>query len=376
VSLPPLRILILSTPKTGNTWLRNLLSVAYRLPQLTLTAWPFDPHVFRREGDRWVTHHHYPWTPGLANWIQENRVIVVSTVRHPADTLISMYHHIHRFKNRSADIEFLRHMMVRDFARTDIIPEQVGRPFWSDLSCSIGWAQAGFTHVVRYERLRRNTRATLQELTSGIWPVTAARLEAAVQACDITLMRRLAGPFGGFFREGRVGTWRTILPPDIIDCFKYVEPYRSQLSALGYSMEPDEDVICPTAESPGKSPLAYVRQFDNGVRVSPILVKCFLHAEDDLRARWSDHLSGTGPQSFFRWLTESGESNPGLSNLTAFVHFDRYDLRRAFPDIAGSSRGDFQRWFTSYAQSEYGLDEVFIRPVRRDLEHSQSDRVA
>jgi hypothetical protein len=104
VSSPEIRILILGTPKTGNTWLRNLLSVAYRLPQLTLTAWPFDANVLNRQGRSWITHHHYVPTREATDWIHEQKVILITVVGVPADVLVSMYHHVRGFPGGSVDV--------------------------------------------------------------------------------------------------------------------------------------------------------------------------------------------------------------------------------------------------------------------------------
>ncbi len=107
-----LKILILSTAKTGNTWLRNLLSCIYRLPQIVLTAWPFDPAAFADAGPRWITHHHYPPSKALLDWINDNSIFLITTIRHPADTLISLYHHIHKFQKDSVDPGVLRKMLL------------------------------------------------------------------------------------------------------------------------------------------------------------------------------------------------------------------------------------------------------------------------
>lgn len=53
---PGLRILILSTPKTGNTWLRHLLAGEYRLPQFYVPP-PLDCAKLDKAGERWVANY-------------------------------------------------------------------------------------------------------------------------------------------------------------------------------------------------------------------------------------------------------------------------------------------------------------------------------
>jgi hypothetical protein len=365
---PELRIMILGTPKTGNTWLRNLLSVAYRLPQLTLIAWPFDAKILNREGRSWITHHHYFPTREAKDWIQEQKVILITMVRHPADVLVSMYYHVHGFPGGSADVEFLRRMLREDFDRIDIVPERLGAPFYRDLDCSLVWIESRLGNVVRYEDLLSDPAGVLAALTSRIRPVTTERIEAAVESCNLDLMRTLAGRFGGFFRAGRSGAWRDVLPPDIVEVFRSTEPYRSQVSALGYSMDGAAREIALSNAPPLRCPLLDVSRFDNGVPVAPLLVKCFLYAEDGLRRQWTRDLRGTGPDSFYGWLNATA-SLPGegryasldVSNLAYFIYFDRHDLRIAFPDLGGPDRREFVQWFLNYASSEYGVDRAFVQ---------------
>jgi|GEM_PF-2505379 hypothetical protein len=199
-----LKILILSTAKTGNTWLRNLLSCIYRLPQIVLTAWPFDPAAFADAGPRWITHHHYPPSKALLDWINDNSIFLITTIRHPADTLISLYHHIHKFQKDSVDPGVLRKMLLEDFPRTDVIPARVGAPFSWGLACSIEWMRSGRPYVVRYEDLRLNTAGVLAQLMSRIGPVDPDRIDAAIEACHIDLMRNLAGPVVPTVRRERI----------------------------------------------------------------------------------------------------------------------------------------------------------------------------
>jgi hypothetical protein len=108
---PDLRILILSTPKTGNTWLRHLLAGVYRLPQFYVPP-PLDCAKLDKAGERWVTHYHIRPNPELLSWIRMNRAVVITTIRHPGDVLISLYHHVHDFRSETLDQDFLRRMFI------------------------------------------------------------------------------------------------------------------------------------------------------------------------------------------------------------------------------------------------------------------------
>jgi len=370
---PNLRILILSTPKTGNTWLRYLLAGVYRLPQFYVPP-GFDYAALDRAGDRWVTHYHIRPNPQLIAWIRERRPVVITTIRHPGDVLISLYHHLHNFRAEALDPDFLRAMLSTGFDRTNMVADSTGQPFSTDLAYSIEWMASEGTHVVRYEDLRADPAGTLRELTSRISAVPDERIEAAVEMSDLALMRAMAGPFGGFFREGRIGGWRDLLPTDVIEMFRSMAPYAAQMAALGYSMDAADPTIARTVPSRPRHPMATLERFETGVPVVPILIQCFFWAGAEQRAHWERQLAATGPSSFYDWLnlpcSPAGrglyEELP-LSNLAAFVYHQRPDVRLVYPDLTTSDRCKYAQWFLRCAETEYGLDRAFVDPVRAGL---------
>jgi hypothetical protein len=362
-----LRILILSTPKTGNTWLRALLSAVYDIPELDL-PWPFDPD-YASARDEWVSHHHYRPDTEIVRWIETTRPVLITTIRHPGDVLLSLYHHVHAFQDAPIEMAALRAMLHTGFERTGVIPARGDEPFSSELACSIEWIATGLGHVVRYEDLRRDTFQTLTALTDKIAPVNSEAIDRAIDRSELGLMRVLAGVHGKFFRAGRIGDWRHVLTPEILGDFA-AEPYRSQLAQLGYTLDPRDPIIAaPVHRRVSTNRFAGVNRFDNGVLVAPILVKCFLSCGPELYGNWPD-VAATGPGSFYDWLNTahdcaSAPDGPRITNLAAFIYRDRVDLPLAFPDLWGRDRVGFARWFFPRAGEEHGLDPVFTDPMRR-----------
>ena len=367
------RILILSTPKTGSTWLRSLLSGVYRLPQLYLEP-GFDCNALRRAGNRWVAQYHIRPHPELSAWIRENGVTVVTTIRHPADVVISLYHHVMGFRARNVDLDFIRRMLSADYNRTDIVTDSTGQPFWADLACSLDWMSEAGTLVVRYEDLRCDPSGTLRALTSRICAVPDERIEAAIEMSELGLMRAMAGPFGGFFREGRIGRWRDLLPPDIIETFRSVAPYPAQMAALGYSMDPADPLIDRPIPSRPRHPMTTLERFENGLGAAPILRQCFFWCDAEQHAHWQRQLAATGPSSFYDWLNQPADragrglyEELPLTNLAVFVYDQRPDARMVSPDLNGSDRYEYAQWFVRHAEAEYGLSREFIDSQRAGL---------
>jgi len=369
---PDLRILILSTPKTGNTWLRHLLAGVYRLPQFYVPP-PIDCASLDKAGERWVTHYHTRPNPELLSWIRRNRAVVITTIRHPGDVLISLYHHVHDFRSETIDQDFLRGMLSTGFERRGITTYAADQPFSADLDCSLEWMACEGTHTVRYEDLRADPVAALRELTSRIHPAPLERIEAAVEMCDIDVMRRRAGNFGGFFRQGRIGDWRQMLAPDVIELFRSQHPYATQMARLGYSTEP-ADAAPPMRVPARRHPMTTLGRFENGVTVAPVLVQCFFWALYEQREVWERQLAATGPGSFYDWLRAPApvagealyEALP-ISNIAAFVYQQRPDVRLVYKDLSSGDRYEYVRWFLRHAGKDFGLDAAIVNRQRANV---------
>jgi len=88
-----LKIIILSAPKTGNTWLRWLLHYAYGIPIVELPL-EWAPGCADDLPPRFVTHQHLFPSESLVQWLVESRAVVLTTIRHPADTFLSYFHYV------------------------------------------------------------------------------------------------------------------------------------------------------------------------------------------------------------------------------------------------------------------------------------------
>ncbi len=108
--LASLKIVVVSTPKTGNTWVRYLLSRIYRLPMRDLPA-SMEQFDWSAPGPRWIGQQHFFPTPEILESAQASGVVFVTTIRHPADVLISLYHHVRRTgetSERAADPGYMQ----------------------------------------------------------------------------------------------------------------------------------------------------------------------------------------------------------------------------------------------------------------------------
>lgn len=370
-----LRILIVSTPKTGNTWLKHLLAAAYDLPMPLL---PTDARQidWAGLGPRWVAHQHYAPEAPLLEAAAAHGVILLTTVRHPADVFVSLVHY-----GRRQDLPPADGPEDLGYLRGDAAPfgahalAFLREGFCFQLHLSLSWLRGGWARAVRYEDLWRRPVTTLRRLTDAILPLSDTRLRLAIGRCELRAMRRALDPERAFFRKGGVGGWRAALPPDFQAILMEVEPYPEQFAALGYSMDASDPANAPAApEEMVADPFRRGDRFDHGPAVCPIVLEVFHHLPDEFIARWPDALT-SGPGSFYAWLNspagpepEEAGAYPVVTQLAHYLHRARPDLQAAYPDPFGRDRDSFALWFCTHGRQAYALDAGFclpVRPVRR-----------
>ncbi len=87
---PVFRIAIVSTPRTGNTWLRRMLDSVYSLPQV-VANFPHDID-WQQLPERCILQHHWDADPELRAKLEAHRFRIITLSRHPLDVLISILH--------------------------------------------------------------------------------------------------------------------------------------------------------------------------------------------------------------------------------------------------------------------------------------------
>jgi hypothetical protein len=363
-----LKILIASTPKTGNTWLRHLLAAVYDLPMVDV-AHTFDPAEFNQLGERWITHQHYTPDQVLLDWTEQHGVVLVTTLRHPGDALVSLYHHVRNYRDRYDPAGFADMALLAqdDGSFGEPVRQFVLSRYHEVIGISAAWVRAGRSHLVRYEDLWYDPVATVSSVTAAIAPASQDAIIRAVERCDLGLMRSLGGSDSWFFRSGGTNSWSNVLSSDVVAIFEQLEPYRTDVATLGYSFANEETQLDRSVKRP-TSKTRQIEHFDNGVPVPPIARRVYLMFDStEARERWGP-FAATGPGSFYAWMNAPIDEPqpPGdlvLTNLAAAIHGERLDLQQAFADLYGQDRAAYCFWFTQRARTEFALDPVFVAPI-------------
>lgn len=82
-----MRLALISTPRSGNTWVRKFLASALRLEQDAVHNWR---DVSLPMPKRYILQVHWYREPEFQDWLNENGFTPVVIARHPLDVLISI----------------------------------------------------------------------------------------------------------------------------------------------------------------------------------------------------------------------------------------------------------------------------------------------
>jgi hypothetical protein len=239
------RIVIAGPPKTGNVWLKCLLSTAYGLRALGPGKVPERPEysLFKawvEQGgfpDGAVFHQHYDYSDDLADAIEAVPAKIVTIIRDPYDTFVSSYFTLQRYadgdetsgrKGRRDALKGkpLDHPDVLDYLRRG--------GFRNNMLKANAWVASGRGQVVRYEDLHGDPLAALARLGETLGPLPPERIGQAVETCSADNMRKMGGGRSAHVRAARVGDSRDRLTEDHLAIFR--EKYADLIRTLGYDV--------------------------------------------------------------------------------------------------------------------------------------------
>jgi hypothetical protein len=235
-----MRVLVAAPAKVGNVWVEALLGALYGLEVVDdVPPTPDDLVAFAAAGrfpDNAVLHQHFQASDRLIADAKSIDCCIVTPIRDPYDTFVSLYHYIQRFQELFAGDPGakligrpLRHRRVLEYLRVD---------FGSRLDMGVGWVQradVGQTVLVRYEDLHQAPRETLAGLTEALGrAVSQQRIDAAIEACSPERMRRQSREKALHIRAATVGDGRAQLNRRHLKVFR--EHHAARVLALGYEL--------------------------------------------------------------------------------------------------------------------------------------------
>lgn len=232
------RVAIVSTPRSGNTWLWHLLTALYDVPGLAVhspleVAWDALP-------ESCVLQIHWPRVESFASRLREHGFRIVVMARHPLDVLISILHFCIHDRATARWLEgeggnerpifgaMPRSSAFRAYA--------TGARAAALLRVTNEWWEIPGSLGVRYEDLNRDPCGELRRLARALggWPRKS--VEEVVEATTIPKLR-LRWQNSHYFWLGKTGLWRALLPAADADLL--LQTIAPRLARLGYSFDPD-----------------------------------------------------------------------------------------------------------------------------------------
>lgn len=226
-----MRIAIISTPRSGNTWVRRVLRDTLQLEEIAA-------HNPREVPDllpaRVVIQLHWYREPNLQAFLHAQGFRIVVLGRHPLDVLISVLH-------------FVRHepLTARWLEGNAELPADLGRhspasePFlryatsWGAenlLSISYQWCHEPEVIRVRYEDLVYDPVTVFEHLITQLGGSTD-ELKSALNASRFEVFQATPNRHGW---QGTPNLWQQLLPPFSARCIR--QRHRAVFEKLGYNI--------------------------------------------------------------------------------------------------------------------------------------------
>jgi hypothetical protein len=232
------RLALVSTPRSGNTWLRHLLGQVFAADELAVhdpseVPWNALPAAC-------VLQMHQHHTPALEAQLACHGFRVVVLARHPLDVLLSILHFA------THDGATARWLPGEGGDEAPVHGAMPGSPAFvayaqgsraqALLSVSPAWWDAPGSLGVRYEDLVAQPALELERLIAAVGLPARVPPGRAVADTGLADLRR-RGPGRHHFWQGRPGLWRRLLVS--ADASAIAAVHAGVFARLGYVCDPD-----------------------------------------------------------------------------------------------------------------------------------------
>jgi hypothetical protein len=262
---PRLRVAILATPRSGNTWLRSLLGSLYGLADVVCdrpeeVPWETLP-------ERCVLQLH--WSPDLElrDRLRGHEFHPVTVARHPLDQLISILHFSTTWPGTS---QWFGGRCGSEDAICGVLPTSrefreyaTGARALALLAISRDWWHVADCCHLHYETLVDDTALVLGHLTERLEPTPPGAIAEAIASNTLEQLRpRVANQH---YWRGSPGHWQRLLPAAVAR--EIAAAHIANFELLNYDCEPDSTLTREQADTNWfEMEIASLRQELSGTR--------------------------------------------------------------------------------------------------------------
>ena len=231
------RLAVISTPRSGNTWFRLLLHSAFGLEERGVHN-PSDLD-WSRLPERFVLQLHWPPTDALRQQLAAHGFQPITLARHPLGVLISILHYVPNHPDSARWLEGTggdERSIVGALPRSGAFLRYATGPRAAALlNVSRDWWTVPGTCQARYEDLVADPVATLERLSNdlGIEPVVP--LVAAVETFNLSRLRDARRDQHAW--RGDPDLWKTLLPSS--EALQICRTHDACMRTLGYQCDAD-----------------------------------------------------------------------------------------------------------------------------------------
>ncbi len=229
-----MKLLLVSTPRSGNTWFRQMLCGALHLREFAVHR-PCDLHWAELPA-RCIVQMHWRAKPDVWKISRDFGFQPITIVRHPLDVLISILHfcNFELETNYWLDGEGGDETSIRCKNPTDpaFAAYATGRRATALLSISAAWMEQKIPHV-RYEELVANTEPALRKFLTQL-AVESFRPFSDVIG-DNTLEEMRSHSVNHHFWQGTPGLWSRLIDKDLAN--RIHDAHADTFTSLGYGIE-------------------------------------------------------------------------------------------------------------------------------------------
>ncbi len=232
----PIKLAIISSPRSGNTWMRHLLKTAYDLEELAAHT---PQELFSQEfPERLVAQIHWLPEKNFCHTLSMQGIKVITIARHPLDTLLSILHFIQhepkvaRWMDGAGKIDFS--LAGKSPTSSEFLNYAIGNGAKALLDVTRQWWQLPETLCIRYEDMVINPHETLSQLFQSIeqYPILPI-----YKILELNTLARFQATPNHHGWQGRPGLWRELIPAST--AMAIYEAHPDLFKTLGYVCDPD-----------------------------------------------------------------------------------------------------------------------------------------
>lgn len=227
-----MRIAIVSSPRSGNTWLRRILVDGLGLNEIAVHNYLDVAQL----PEQCVLQVHWYREPNFQNFLIRHNFLVITLARHPLDILLSVLHFVKYEPETKRWLEgncaLPEDLNISSPFSQCFIDYATSFGFENLLSVSYQWWHDKDALKIRYEDLVSTTSSELERIADFL-KVDSQLIKSALPMNSLQSFQALPNRHGW---QGRPGIWRELIPTDIAQKISW--RHREVFLTFGYKVEP------------------------------------------------------------------------------------------------------------------------------------------